>query len=79
MTIKEVLQPPTPPQAARSHPWQQVRGRTREWWGRLTDGDLNGSRQFDHFIGWMQERYGVSRERAAKLLKRRMLKQRTRR
>jgi uncharacterized protein YjbJ (UPF0337 family) len=62
--------------AERSAPWQQVRGRAREWWGRLTDGDLDRSRQFDRFIATLQERYGLSRERAVKVLRRRMLKRR---
>ena len=54
--------------------WQQGRGRSREWWGRLTDGDLDRNRQFDRFIVVMQERYGLNRERAARELLRRMAK-----
>ena len=55
-------------------PWQQVRGQTRQWWYRLTEGDLNRGRQLEHFIGQLQARYGLSRERAAREVKRRMLK-----
>ncbi len=59
--------------------WQQVRGRSREWWSRwLTDGDLGRSRQFDRFIGRPQEQHGWNRVRAAKELLRRMGKQRAR-
>ncbi len=45
--------------------WKQIRGKTREWWGKLTDDDLdviNGSRE--QLIGKHQERYGYSRENA---------------
>ena len=45
--------------------WKQIRGRTKQWWGKLTDDDLdriNGDRE--ELIGKLQERYGYSRERA---------------
>jgi uncharacterized protein YjbJ (UPF0337 family) len=46
--------------------WKQVRGRSKEWWGRLTDDDLDmidGNR--DQLIGKLQERYGYTKDRAA--------------
>jgi uncharacterized protein YjbJ (UPF0337 family) len=46
--------------------WKQMRGKAREWWGELTDDDLdviNGQRE--QLIGKLQERYGYSRDRAA--------------
>jgi uncharacterized protein YjbJ (UPF0337 family) len=47
--------------------WKQVRGRAREWWGKLTDDDLNKiDGRWDQMVGKLQERYGYSRERASK-------------
>lgn len=45
--------------------WKQFRGRVKEWWGRLTDDEIdeiNGRR--DILAGKLQERYGYSREQA---------------
>lgn len=45
--------------------WKQIRGKMREWWGDLTDDDvdmINGKRE--QLIGRLQERYGYSRDRA---------------
>lgn len=53
--------------------WKQIRGRTKEWWGKLTDDDLDvidGNR--DHLIGKLQERYGYSKERASREINRRL-------
>jgi uncharacterized protein YjbJ (UPF0337 family) len=46
--------------------WKIVRGKAKEWWGKLTDDDLDvidGRR--DQLIGKLQQRYGYSREEAA--------------
>jgi uncharacterized protein YjbJ (UPF0337 family) len=46
--------------------WKQVRGRSKEWWGKLTDDDLDmidGNRE--QLIGKLQERYGYTKDRAA--------------
>jgi uncharacterized protein YjbJ (UPF0337 family) len=45
--------------------WKQIRGKAKEWWGKLTDDDLDvidGKR--DQLIGRLQQRYGYSREQA---------------
>jgi uncharacterized protein YjbJ (UPF0337 family) len=45
--------------------WKQIRGKMKEWWGDLTDDDMdmiNGKR--DQLIGKLQERYGYTRDRA---------------
>jgi uncharacterized protein YjbJ (UPF0337 family) len=45
--------------------WKQVRGRVREWWGRLTDDEIDqimGRR--DVLAGKLQEKYGYTREEA---------------
>ena len=45
--------------------WRQIKGSVKEKWGKLTDDDIqqvDGS--FEKFCGKMQERYGMSREKA---------------
>ncbi len=45
--------------------WKQMRGKVHEWWGKLTDDDLdqiNGQRE--QLVGKLQERYGWTRDRA---------------
>lgn len=45
--------------------WKQLRGNVKQWWGKLTDDDLDridGRR--DELIGLVQERYGYAREKA---------------
>lgn len=45
--------------------WKQFRGRIKEWWGELTDDDLDRvAGRWDRFVGLLQERYGYTRERA---------------
>ena len=51
--------------------WNQLKGKIKQQWGRLTDDDLaeiNGDR--DLLIGKLQELYGRSREDAEKDLER---------
>lgn len=45
--------------------WKQVRGDIKEWWGKLTDDEidqLEGRR--DQLAGKLQEKYGYSRDEA---------------
>jgi uncharacterized protein YjbJ (UPF0337 family) len=45
--------------------WKQLRGQVKQWWGALTDDDLdkiNGRR--DVLIGKLQEKYGFTKEQA---------------
>lgn len=43
--------------------WQQIRGRVKEQWGRLTDDELDQIEgNYDMLVGKIQERYGQSRE-----------------
>jgi uncharacterized protein YjbJ (UPF0337 family) len=45
--------------------WKQMKGEFKNWWGRLTDDDLDqiaGSK--DKLVGLIQERYGYDRDRA---------------
>lgn len=45
--------------------WNELKGKAREQWGKLTDDDLDrvaGKR--DQLVGAIQQRYGKSREQA---------------
>jgi uncharacterized protein YjbJ (UPF0337 family) len=49
--------------------WKQIRGQVKEWWGVLTDDDLdkiNGRR--DRLIGMLQEKYGFTKDQATREL-----------
>ena len=53
--------------------WKQVRGKAKEWWGKLTDDDLdkiNG--RWDQLVGKLQERYGYSQDKASTEVERRL-------
>jgi uncharacterized protein YjbJ (UPF0337 family) len=45
--------------------WKQMKGQLREWWGELTDDDIEkiGGKK-DRLLGTLQQRYGYSREEA---------------
>ena len=47
--------------------WKQMKGSVKQKWGKLTDDDLNiiAGKQ-DELAGKIQERYGITREEAAK-------------
>ena len=50
--------------------WKQFQGSVKEKWGKLTDDDLTviaGSR--DRLVGKIQERYGITKERAEEQVK----------
>jgi len=49
--------------------WQQLKGRVKQKWGKLTDDDFEviaGRR--DELLGKLQERYGIEREQAERQL-----------
>jgi uncharacterized protein YjbJ (UPF0337 family) len=53
--------------------WKKMRGQAKQWWGRLTDDDLDrigGS--LDELAGTLQERYGYAREEAEDEIQRRL-------
>lgn len=53
--------------------WKQMRGQVKQWWGDLTDDDLDqidGSA--DKLVGRLQERYGYAREEAEREVDRRL-------
>ncbi len=53
--------------------WKQIRHKSKEWWGNLTDDDLDiidGRR--DLLIDKLQERYGYSKDQAAQEVNKRL-------
>jgi len=49
--------------------WKQLRGQIKQWWGVLTDDDLdkiNGRRE--QLIGKLQEKYGFTKDQATREL-----------
>lgn len=51
--------------------WKKIRGQVKQWWGELTDDDLdriNGS--MEELAGTLQERYGYAREEAEREIER---------
>src|SRR5262245_60445194 len=53
--------------------WKQLRGKVKQWWGELTDDDLDrvdGS--VDELAGRLQERYGYERDEAEREIERRL-------
>lgn len=45
--------------------WLQAKGDVRNWWGKLTDDDVDQIQgDAEKFIGKLQEHYGFGRERA---------------
>jgi uncharacterized protein YjbJ (UPF0337 family) len=53
--------------------WKQVRGQMKEWWGQLTDDDLDrvGGKR-DKLVGLLQEKYGYAKEKAEEEIDRRL-------
>ncbi len=53
--------------------WRQMKGQAREWWGKLTDDELDQVQgNAEKLIGMLQARYGYSREQAEQEIDRRM-------
>ena len=53
--------------------WKQMRGQLKEWWGKLTDDDLDRAEgKADRLVGLLQEKYGYSREKAEEEFNRRL-------
>ncbi len=47
--------------------WPQIRGRAKQWWGVLTNNDLDQiDGQLDRLIGTLQEKYGFTRDQATR-------------
>ena len=52
--------------------WKQMRGQVKQWWGKLTDDDLDRiDGAMDKLSGALQERYGWERDQAEREMKKR--------
>ena len=53
--------------------WKQLKGQVRQWWGKITDDDLEEiAGRKDKLLGMLQERYGYTRERAEEEVNKRL-------
>lgn len=53
--------------------WKEMRGQVKEWWGKLTDDDLDRvDGKADQIIGLLQQKYGYTKEYAQEELNRRL-------
>ena len=53
--------------------WKQMRGQVREWWGKLTDDELEqAGGKADQLIALLQQKYGYTREKAEQEFNRRL-------
>ena len=45
--------------------WKEVSGQFKEWWGKLTDDDLEqAGGNTEQILGLLQQKYGYTREHA---------------
>jgi len=45
--------------------WKEMHGQIKEWWGKLTDDDLEqAGGNAEQIAGLLQQKYGYTRERA---------------
>jgi uncharacterized protein YjbJ (UPF0337 family) len=53
--------------------WKEMHGQIREWWGKLTDDDLDkAGGNAEQIIGLLQQKYGYTRQRAEEEFNRRI-------
>ena len=45
--------------------WKQLKGQAQKQWGKLTDDDLDVAEgHSEYLVGKLQERYGITKEKA---------------
>lgn len=53
--------------------WKEMRGQVKEWWGELTDDELDqAAGNSEQIMGLLQQKYGYTRERAEQEFNRRL-------
>jgi uncharacterized protein YjbJ (UPF0337 family) len=53
--------------------WKEMRGQVKEWWGELTDDELEqAGGKAERLIGLLQQKYGHTREQAEQEFERRL-------
>jgi len=54
--------------------WKQIRGQAQQWWGKLTDDDLEHvDGKLEQFFGVLQAKYGYTREVAEEAFNQRVV------
>ena len=53
--------------------WKEKQGQIKEWWGKLTDDDLEqAAGNSEQIVGLLQQKYGYTHQRAEQELNRRI-------
>jgi uncharacterized protein YjbJ (UPF0337 family) len=53
--------------------WKEMRGQIKEWWGKLTDDELEqAGGNAEQIVGLLQQKYGYTRQRAEEEFNRRI-------
>lgn len=53
--------------------WKEMKGQLKEWWGELTDDDLDkAAGNAEQIVGMLQQKYGYTREHAEDEFNRRL-------
>jgi len=53
--------------------WKEMKGQIKEWWGKLTDDDLEQANgKAEQIVGLLQQKYGYTREAAEEEFNRRL-------
>jgi uncharacterized protein YjbJ (UPF0337 family) len=53
--------------------WKEMRGQVKEWWGDLTDDDLDRTEgKADRVVGLLQKQYGYTKQHAQSEYNRRL-------
>ena len=53
--------------------WKEMKGQIKEWWGKLTDDDLEQANgKAEQIVGLLQQKYGYTREQAEEEFNRRI-------
>jgi len=53
--------------------WKEMKGQVKEWWGKLTDDDLERVEgKADQLVGLLQQKYGYTKQYAEEEINRRL-------
>lgn len=53
--------------------WKEMKGQVKEWWGKLTDDDLDRVEgKADQLVGILQQKYGYTKQYAEDEINRRL-------
>jgi uncharacterized protein YjbJ (UPF0337 family) len=54
--------------------WKEMHGQVKEWWGKLTDDDLEqAGGNAEQIVGLLQQKYGYTRQHAEDEFNRRIM------